>query len=522
MRRMLRLAALGCAGALLLLAQDLKEFEKRVTEFTLANGLHFIVLERTDAPVVSFHTYVNAGAVDDPKGETGMAHMFEHMAFKGTDRIGTTNYPQERKALERVEQIYDQLDAERRKRDRADAKRIADLEAQLKKAIEHADSFVDQNAYPRIIEESGGVGLNASTGMDSTNYYYSLPSNRTELWFLLESERFAKPVFREFYKERDVVREERRMRTESDPQGRLIEMIYTTAFSAHPYRNPPVGWATDILNLRVESARLFFQTYYSPANMTIAIAGDVRPAEIRRLAEKYFGRLPARPAPPLLHTREPEQSGERRGRVMSPSQPLMAIAFKRPDQNHADDAALDVVASILSSGRTGILYRELVRDQRIALAAGAYPTFPGAKYDSLFLFFLVPALNHTVEENEKALYEILDRLKKEPVDTATLERVKTKVRASVIRQLDSNAGLASQLAWYHVNYGDWRKLFTAIDEINAVTAQDVQRVANQYFIEQARTVAYTVAPPAPSQGQGRSPSPPGAGAGPKPTAGGAK
>ena len=475
-------------------AQNLKEFEKRVTEFRLANGLHFIVLERHSAPVVSFHTYVNAGAVDDPGGKTGLAHMFEHMAFKGTERIGTKNYPEEKRALEAVEEAYDKLEAERDKGLRADAQKLGALEAQVKAAMEKAGAYVEPNAYPRIIEENGGVGLNAGTGEDSTNYFYSLPANRIELWFLLESQRFLHPVFREFYKERDVVREERRMRVDSDPQGTLLEMLLATAFAGHPYRNPPGGWESDIEHLRVRDAERFFKTYYLPSNISMGIAGDVDPAQVRRLADKHFGRLAAGPAPPRYRTQEPKQEGEKRVTVETASQPFLALAYKRPDQSHQDDPVFDVLSEILSSGRTGILYRELVRDRKIAMAALGASTFPGGKYPNLFVFYLAPSAGHNVEENQRACDEIIERLKKERVDATTLARVKTQVRAALIRQLDSNSGLAAQLVFFHVNYGDWRKLFTGLDDIDRVTAGEVQRVARQYLVESARTVAYTVAP----------------------------
>src|SRR5579862_5982090 len=174
----------------LLAAQNLAEFEKKVTQFTLANGLTFLVIERHDAPVVSFHTYVNAGAVDDPSGHSGLAHMFEHMAFKGTPTIGSKNWPAEKQALDAIETAYNQLDAERNKAFRADPKKIEALEAKVKEAIAKADSFVEPNEFDRVIESNGGVGMNAGTAEDSTQFFYSLPSNRIELWFLLESDRF--------------------------------------------------------------------------------------------------------------------------------------------------------------------------------------------------------------------------------------------------------------------------------------------------------------------------------------------
>jgi predicted Zn-dependent peptidase len=477
----------------LLCAQSLQDFEKKVTEFTLANGMRFLIIERHEAPVVSFHTYANVGSVDDPSGESGIAHMFEHMAFKGTPTIGTKNWPKEKAALAQIEVVYDKLDQEKNKGFRSDPKKIEALEAQVKDAIATADSFVEENEYDRIVESNGGVGLNAGTGEDSTNYYYSFPENRIELWFLLESERFLHPVFREFYKERDVVREERRMRVESSPQGKLVEALLATAFAAHPYRVMPGGWASDIDNFRETEAELFYRKYYTPGNITIGIAGDVNPAEAKRMAEKYFGRLPKAPLPPMVRTVEPVQEGEKRAAVESPAQPFVVIAYKRPSQYSPDDAALDVLSDILSGGRTGLIYKDLVRDKKIALGAQSLDTFPGGKYPSLFLFFVVPSTGHSIEENEKAIYSIIEHVKKDKVDDATIARVRIKLRASLIRKLDSNSGLASELCTYSVNFGDWRKLFTQLQEYDQVTADDVMRVAKKYLIENTRTVAYTKA-----------------------------
>src|SRR5579871_1765047 len=478
----------------LALAQSLQDFEKKVTEFTLPNGLHFILIERHEAPVVSFHTYVNVGSVDDPTGETGLAHMFEHMAFKGTESIGTKNWPAEKKALDAVEQVYDQLEAERNKGFQTDPKKVEAIEGQLKEAMAKADSYVEPNEYDRVVEANGGVGLNASTGEDSTNYFYSFPSNRLELWFLLESARFYRPVFREFYKERDVVHEERRMRIESSSQGKLVEMMLASAFAAHPYRVMPGGWGSDIDTFRRPDAERFYKAHYTPANITIGIAGDVNPVEAKRLAEKYFARLPRGPLPPRVQTVEPPQEGEKRVAIATPAQPFVAIAYKRPDQYSKDDLALDVLSEILSGGRTGLIYKELVRDKKIALGAGSQATFPSGKYPSLFLFFIAPSTGHSNEENEKAMYEIIERVKKEKVDDASIQRVKTKLRADLIRKLDSNSGLAAELCSYSVNYGNWRKLFTDLDAYNKITADDVQRVAKTYLIETGRTVAFTYAP----------------------------
>ena len=484
-----RFLVVAAAAAALAMAQNLAEFEKRITEFTLPNGMNWIVLERHQAPVVSFNVFVNAGAVNDPPGQSSMAHMFEHMIGKGTRTVGSRNWDEEQKQLARVEQIYDKLEGARsRKAPEADVKT---LEAELKTAIDAANVNVDPNAFSRTIEEQGAVGFNAGTASDYTNYFYSLPSNKTELWFLLTSEFLKQPVFREFYKERDVVLEERRMRIESSPQGKLMERLLETAFVKHPY-GKWTGPVSEISALRARDAQKFFDTFYSPRNVVVAVVGDVDPAQVKQLAQKYFGSIPARSLPPDLKIVEPAQDKERRADVEVEAQPIVLIGYKRPEQKHKDDPVLDVLASIVSSGRTGLMYKELVRDKKIALVAQAGPTFPAGKYPNLFVFFGMPNAGHTVEEIEKGIYDILDRLKKEKVDEATLQRVKTKVRAGLVRQLDSNAGLAEQLAYNKTVYGDWREMFRSLEDINKVTADDVQRVVRQYFTPEHRTVVHTV------------------------------
>ena len=484
------------AGALLAAAafsQSLKDFEKNVTEFDLPNGMHFILLERHQAPVASFYMHVNSGAVNDPGGRTGMAHMFEHMIGKGTTTVGTKNWADEEKALYAIEGAYDTLEAERRKGPRADKGKLERYESTLKKYIELAGEYVDQNAFVRLIQDNGAKGFNASTSMDYTNYFYSLPSNRAELWFLLQAEWVKRPVFREFYKERDVVREERKMRLESSPLGKLLDVAITSAFAAHPYR-VAAGWASDIVALRARDAEAFWKEHYVPSNITVGISGDITAAKAKRMAMKYFGDMPPGPPPSRVTTTEPPQMGEKRVKVEDASQPFLLIAYKRPSEMDPDDAAFDVLDGIVSGGRTGMIYKELIRDKQLALQAQTVTNFPASRYPNLFLFFTVPNQGKTVEENEKAWYEIVEKLKSAPVDAATLKRVKTKMRTGMISQLDDNAGLASQLAQYHATYGDWRKMFTALEDIEKVTAADVQRVAKTYLVEKTRTVAWIVPP----------------------------
>ncbi|MBI3679757.1 MAG: insulinase family protein [Acidobacteria bacterium] len=480
-------------AALCLAAQDLKEFEKKVTEFTLGNGLHFIVLERKEAPVVSLVTHVNVGSANDPAGKTGLAHMLEHMAFKDTDSLGTTNWPEEKKWLAQVEAVYDKLESEKNKGLRGSAETVRKLEAELRAAIEKANGFVDKEAYSKVIQQSGGVGINAFTSTDATVYFYSLPANRVELWFLLTSQVFRQPIMREFYKERDVVREERRMRMESSSQGKMLEALIQTSFLGHPQRSL-IGYASDIENLRAKDSEALFKQYYVPSNMVMVLAGEVDPKEVKRLADQYFPALPAGPAPPRVITVEPPQEGERRVAVETPSQPLLYMAYKRPEPSHPDDAPLQVLAGALSSGRTGVLYKEMVEQKKLSLVAAADSTGLGSKYPGIFVFIAAPAVGRTTEENEKAMLEIIERVKKEKFEDAVLERVKNQVRARLIRGLDSNMGMAQQLASNYINDGDWRRMFTRIQDIQKVTAEDLQRVATTYFVEKARTAVYSKKP----------------------------
>ena len=488
---------------LVLPAQDVKEFEKKVTEFTLVNGLHFILVERHEAPVVSFHTYVNAGSVYDPSGRTGIAHMFEHLAFKGTETIGTRNWAEEKKAMDAVEEVHDRLDAERNKGDKADQSRVETLQIQLKFAVDRAEKYVQPNEFRRILEENGGMELNAAASLDSAEYFCSLPSNRIELWFLMESNRFLRPVFRQFYKERDALLEEYRQQVESKPQGMLLQSLRSTAFVTHPYKNPTGGWPKDIANLRRADARAFLEKYYVPANMAIAIVGDVNVAEVRRMAERYFGPMQSKPLPPALHTQEPPQVEPMVAAVVdSPTQPMAAVAYKRPDQYDKDDAVFDVIQLILSNGRTGLLYKEMVEDKRLSATAQAVATFPDGRYPNLFVFFLAPSPGHTAEENEKGLDDLLARFKAEPVDEETLQRAKTQAKAGALRKLSGNSGLAKLLALYYASYGDWRKMFISLDQLGKVTAEDVGRVAQRYFVPANRTLAHT-APSRPPGAGGR-------------------
>jgi len=474
--------------AALAAAQDMASFEKRTTVKKLDNGLTVVICERPEAPVFSFFTHVDAGSVQDPLGETGLAHMFEHMAFKGTDKIGTTNYPAEKVALEKVEQTYAAYIAERDKPVGRDEQKLKDLEKAWKDAVAEANKYVKPNEFPQIVEINGGEDLNANTSDDETNYFYSFPENRLELWAYLESERFLHPVMREFYKERNVVIEERRMRVDSNPIGRLLEQFTTAAFQAHPYHRPTIGWMSDLNSFSATDAKQFFDKYYIPSNMVVTVVGDVKASETMPVVEKYFDRIPSRPKPDERTTTEPPQNAERRVVLQEMSQPLYLEGYHRPDYRSPDDAVYDAIADLMSNGRTSRLYRALVRDKKIAADSAGFTGLPGNKYPHLFAFYAFPLPGHKPEEMADAIHVEIEKLKKEDISDEELKMIKTRAKANLIRSLGSNEGLANNLALYQARYDDWRELFRSVDRIDKVSKADIRRVANQTFVPTNRTV----------------------------------
>jgi predicted Zn-dependent peptidase len=415
--------------------------------------------------------------------------MFEHIAFKGTTEIGTTDYPAEKVALEKVETAYAAYDFELRKPVGQDPKLLAELKSKFDDAVKAAQTYVIPNQFSEIAESNGAVDLNASTAEDSTQYFWSMPSNRLELWAYLESSRIGWPVAREFYKERDVVNEERRMRIDSSPQGRLIEEFLAAAYMAHPYGRPGVGWPSDISQVSATEAAAFHKEYYVPSNIVVAVVGDFDTATALPMLEKYFGRIPAGPAPQPMATIEPPQQALRTVVLHEASQPIFLEGYHKPDYRSPDDATYDAIADIFSNGRTSRLYRSLVRDQRIAVEAEGFSGFPGVKYPGLFAFYAVPMSGHPAEEMGVAIHKELDKLKTEDVTDAELERFKARARAGLLQSLGDNEGLANQLADYQTRFGDWREMFRELKAIDAVSKTDIRRVAQQTFVEGNRTVA---------------------------------
>ncbi|HZU97034.1 MAG TPA: pitrilysin family protein [Planctomycetota bacterium] len=497
--RKLRLA--GVAAGIVALGAAVRAQDKeanfdglasKVNEILLDNGLRVLVLERHNAPTVAFATAVNVGSVDERTGETGLAHMFEHMAFKGSTTVGTKDWPKEKAALEVVEErfaAYHKLVLAK-----ASKAAIQDAKKAFEQAQEEAGKYVEPEEYSKIIERNGGEGLNAFTAADMTVYHVEMPANRLELWFLLESDRFRDNVLREFYKERGVVMEERRMRTESSPEGKMFEDFIACAFMAHPYGRPTIGWMSDLEALSATTARKFFDRFYTPDNMTISIVGDVQTSEVKRLAQKYFGPMERGPKREPVPTIEPKQEGEKRIEVEIKAQPVVALAWHGPAARDEDSDSVDALTDVMANGRTSRLYKRLVVEEKLAVNVSMGWGEPGQKYPNLIYAFAIPAPGKKNDDCVKAIDEEIEKVKKEPCTDDELAIVKTRDRANFVRGLRGNLGIAESLATHQVQYGDWKSLFSQPKHIATLTPEDLRKVARKYLTRSNRSRADIVAP----------------------------
>ena len=400
----MRVSLLGCILLVLSAsapAQDTGELEKRVTDFTLANGLRFVIMERHQAPVISFQTHVGGGSVNDPAGQTGLSYLVSRLAYKGTESVGSRNWAEEKKALDAMDEAYERMEAERNKGLRMKPELYDTLRSQWRLAVDAAQRLGDSAEFNKILSENGVTGAHATGNSTSLQAGYTLPSNRLELWFAMESQRLIHPVLREFDLERNNLMEEQ-AKSRSAVHARVLEALLAAAFTAHPYRVPTGGWSSDLAELKRSEARDFVEKHFVPGNIVIGIAGDVDPAEARRLADKYFGPMPARPMPPVLHTAEPPQNGPRLVELAIPSQSITAIGYKRPNYLDKDDVTLDVIQTILGDNNGGLAFRELIQEKKVATAVQVAATYPDGQYPCLFTFVAAPAAGQSMERPRRA------------------------------------------------------------------------------------------------------------------------
>lgn len=467
-----------------------------IVSYTLKNGLKLLILEKKFVPTVSMTMTFKVGNVDTPPGKTGLAHLFEHMAFKGSKYMNTSDYASEKAVLDKIEAVAQELIAEESRGAGADQKRLTELRGKLAELEKEEDKYIVTSELNRVYGELGESGLNAGTSQDYTTYMVSLPANRLEAWMVIESDRFKNAVLREFYRERSVVMEERRM-YESDPSFKVNETLGASAFSVHPYRTHPLGWMEDLKKLTRTDAEKFFADYYAPNNATLAVVGDVNPAEVIRLAEKHFDGWKAKKVAAADIAAEPPQTAEKRKEVFAKAQPMMRMGFHNPGMAHPDMPALVMLSEILSNGKTSRFYRSLVEGSQIALYAQSTPTYPGIRYPSLFLVAAAPKAPHTLEELESAIWAEFDRVKKEPPTQWELERVVNNYESDMIKQLENSHELSNSLAINNQILGSWKFDWEMMEKVRAVTPAQVSAAAAKYLTRANYTVVFLKQPAAP-------------------------
>ncbi|UCE64994.1 MAG: insulinase family protein [Candidatus Zixiibacteriota bacterium] len=468
-----------------------------VKQHTFSNGLELLVVERHLSPTFSAIVRFKAGSADEKPGITGTAHLLEHMLFKGTKNIGTANHDAEIPIMDKIDivahYLSDAINESRNPLYRGGTEKIDSLRSLIADLQKEQKQYIIKDEFWETYLRHGGLGLNASTGNDGTQYYVSLPSNKLELWAYMESDRLANPILREFYSERDVVYEERRLSIDNSPSGKLYEQLNATAFTASSYSWPILGWASDLETVLREEVEEFFRQYYSPNNIVIAIVGDVKFDEVVKLVEKYFGNIPPseKPVPPVT-TMEPEQEGERRVAVAFDAEPRLAVGWHMMAGGDVDQEVFDVISNLLTSGRTSRLYKSLVEKKQMVSSIRAISAF--TRFPDIFTIVAIPKAGYSVEEVEKAIYEEIDRLQNEGPTGWELQRVRNQLEADYVRGLQSNRGMAFGLANMQAQVGDWGYLLILKEKRRAVTADDVKRVLAEYFTEDNRTVAYLVKP----------------------------
>lgn len=365
--------------------------------------------------------------------------------------------------------------------------KMAELEKAHRKLIDEGEPL------DAIYDRHGAAMHNAFTTNDQTTYMVGLPSNCLELFMALEADRFQNPVFRQFYREREVVMEELRMR-ESEPDDKLYKILLTTAFDAHPYGRPVIGWLSDIRTTLREDLEDYFLQYYAPNNCQITLVGDVSAEEVFRLAEKYFGSWkPAKIAEEIV-TSETFFGGEKRVEVELEAEPRVYIAYRVPVAPHPDGYPLDLLSHILSSGRTSRFYQNLFQGKQLTSQPISVWDAPGGRYPNILVIYALPKPPKTLQEVEEGIYEELEQLKRELVSEWELEKAKNRFRMSELTRLRSNQALAFTLSSYFVNRGDWRAYEEDLQRILAVTPADIQRVAQTYFTKANRVVVTCTRP----------------------------
>ncbi|MBL8113539.1 MAG: insulinase family protein [Acidobacteria bacterium] len=477
--------------------------EIKVQEHTLSNGMKLLLVPRAGEPTIAGGWVAHVGSANEKPGITGLAHLFEHMLFKGSKTIGTKDYAKDQQIIAEQEKVRDAMRAEvagmraALKRGEIDdltkpenkTARYKELEAKFDELVKAQRDILVKNEFDLVYKNAGGSGMNATTNYDSTIYFITVPKNKLEMWMWMESDRLLNGVFREFYSERDVVYEERRLRVEAPPTGRLEEAFDSIFWHSTPYAWPVIGYPSELPFITKAQADEFYATFYAPNNLTAVLVGDFDPKEALVFAERYFGRIPRGQNPvPEVVTLPPTWNGEVRMTGEAETNPEVEVRFHTVPFGHKDSYPLQVLANVLS-GRTGRLYKGLVDPENPAnaVATQAFAGQQSGKHAGAFGASAEAREGKTPEDVERGILAEIERLKSEPVGDRELQKVKNNANAATYRRLQTNNGILFQLVFAD-GLGDWREVNAAPKRIQSVTAADVQRVARQYLTKENRAV----------------------------------
>jgi predicted Zn-dependent peptidase len=488
---MKRVLVLFVAMTLFISSVAAEEIQLDVKEHTLANGLRILMVQKADVPRVVCHIYFKVGSINERPGITGIAHLHEHMMFKGTELMGVTDFGKHAAINDRIDELMDKIYRERFwKAGGGDKEMIAQWQKEYEELVRSEKQYIIKDDLWTLYMKNGGTGLNASTSNEVTGYYVTLPSNKVELQMWLESDRMANAYFREFYSEKDVVMEERRL-SENRPGYFFSEQVNAAFYTASPYHWGVIGWMDDLRKINKEDLIAFNERYYVPNNAVAIYVGDFDPDNIIQLAEKYFGRIPKGPDIEPIRTYEPPQYSEKRLYGEGPAQTSLQMMFHAPHAGQPDDAPLTVLASILGSGGggfrgrgggggTGRLHKSLVVEKQLAVSVSA--SSRAQWYAGAFQFRATPRIDKNVqpEDLEKEIWGEIEKIKNEGVTPEEIQKAKNQFEARFIRSLSSASGLARTLGRAELHRG-WESVGKDLEDLKKVTSEDIKRVAAEYF-----------------------------------------
>lgn len=460
------------------------DFDLNVTKITLKNGIRVLLIKRPGAPIFSGFIRIKVGNIEESPGASGLAHFFEHLAFKGTHTIGTKDYTAEKENLAHLHALNSVII--KLKKENAPPAQIERLQKEFMERQQKETELVNQNEFVRIYQRNGGSDMNATTSNDFTSYFVSLPSNKLKLWSYTESERLKHPVLREFYKERAVVAEERRMRYDNSPDGKIYEAFMAASFDHSPYRINVIGFPEDIQNYTFEEAMEFRQKFYIPSRIVIAIAGNFDVEEAKKIITQNFEDIAPKEDTELKI--EPENftspNFPRSKTIQAPDEPRFYLGFHRPAYPDPDDVVFDVIDQIMCEGRTSRLYSEIVQKKKLATTIGCFASLPASRLAGLFSIYAEPLKGHTNDEIKNEILSQIEDLKTRGVSEDELQKVRNRIKADLIWSLKSNMGLADSISFFEQLTGDWKYIYSVEEKMKAVTNDDIKKALVKYFVPQ--------------------------------------